>query len=98
MKQITLITLLVLFVHTISAQETTKYRPHALWAPMYSVPETVTRSASGEPNTAYWQNKADYEINVTFDDNRNTITGTVTFDANNDGSHDKYDGDAQSCY
>lgn len=39
---------------------------------------TYTRSASGKPNVGYWQNKADYQIAVTLDDEAHTLTGNIT--------------------
>ncbi|QDH77925.1 M1 family metallopeptidase [Echinicola soli] len=36
------------------------------------------RSASGKPGPMYWQNGADYNIDVTLDDEAHTITGSVT--------------------
>lgn len=36
------------------------------------------RSASGRPGPKYWQNSADYKIDVTFDDVKETIGGSVT--------------------
>ncbi|GGF22185.1 M1 family metallopeptidase [Echinicola rosea] len=36
------------------------------------------RSASGKPGPMYWQNRADYNIDVTLDDEEHTITGSVT--------------------
>ncbi|MEB2782741.1 M1 family metallopeptidase [Algoriphagus sp. C2-6-M1] len=39
---------------------------------------TYTRSATGKPNVGYWQNKADYQIAVTLDDQVHTLTGNVT--------------------
>ena len=33
----------------------------------YSTPSTETRSASGKPGHKYWQNRADYIINVELD-------------------------------
>lgn len=38
---------------------------------------TYTRSASGKPNVGYWQNKADYQIAVTLDDQAHTLTGNI---------------------
>ena len=38
---------------------------------------TYTRSASGKPNLGYWQNKADYQIAVTLDDEAHTLTGNI---------------------
>lgn len=42
------------------------------------------RSATGEPGPAYWQNRADYKIDVTLDDKAETITGveTITYSNN----------------
>jgi hypothetical protein len=37
---------------------------------------TTTRTASGAPGHAYWQQRADYEIDVTLDETARTITGT----------------------
>ena len=39
---------------------------------------TYTRSASGKPNVGYWQNEADYEIDVTLDEEAHTLTGSIT--------------------
>ncbi|PZX50094.1 hypothetical protein LV84_04109 [Algoriphagus ratkowskyi] len=39
---------------------------------------TFTRSASGKPNVGYWQNKADYQIAVTLDDQAHTLSGNIT--------------------
>ncbi|WP_423779168.1 M1 family metallopeptidase [Algoriphagus aquimarinus] len=38
---------------------------------------TYTRSASGKPNVGYWQNKADYQISVTLDEQAHTLTGNI---------------------
>src|SRR6476661_1425602 len=42
------------------------------------------RSASGAPGPKYWQQKADYDINVTIDDKKQVLTGseTVTYTNN----------------
>ncbi|WP_431161033.1 M1 family metallopeptidase [Flagellimonas beolgyonensis] len=39
---------------------------------------TVFRSASGKPGPEYWQNTADYKIQATLDDSKQTLTGRVT--------------------
>ena len=36
------------------------------------------RTGSGAPGTKYWQQKADYDIRVTLDDQKQTITGSET--------------------
>lgn len=38
---------------------------------------TETRSASGQPGHRYWQNSADYQLNVSLDDKKNEITGSA---------------------
>ncbi|MEO8769194.1 MAG: M1 family metallopeptidase [Ferruginibacter sp.] len=65
-----------------------KYDPHALFAPMsYPGNVNISRAATGEPNVGYWQNKADYEINVTIDTIANQVTGTVTITYKNNSPH-----------
>ena len=36
-----------------------------------------TRSADGQPGTKYWQNKADYDIYITFSPTTRLISGVV---------------------
>jgi hypothetical protein len=43
----------------------------------YPYPGNEFRSASGEPGTKYWQNRADYKINCTLDTARHGVTGEV---------------------
>src|SRR5688572_29520744 len=38
----------------------------------------IYRSASGVPGPEYWQNKADYAIEVDLDDKANTLKGKLT--------------------
>ena len=38
----------------------------------------VYRNAAGEPGHAYWQQQADYDIEVTLDETERTLTGTET--------------------
>jgi len=38
---------------------------------------TAQRTASGAPGAAYWQNRADYDIDVTLDDEKRTISGVA---------------------
>ncbi|MFY7666907.1 M1 family metallopeptidase [Flavobacterium sp.] len=37
-----------------------------------------TRSTSGAPGYAYWQNRADYDLKVALDDQNRTVSGTAT--------------------
>jgi hypothetical protein len=55
-----------------------KYDPHALFSPLfYTDGSTIYRSASGEPNVGYWQNRADYQITASLNDTTHEITGSV---------------------
>ncbi len=65
-----------------------KYDPHLLFSPLfYTTGETITRAASGEPNTGYWQNRADYLITASLNDTTNEITGSVTITYKNNSPH-----------
>lgn len=56
-----------------------KYDPLALFHPLFNMqPGNDYRTGSGAPGPRYWQNQASYRINVTLDDQQNTITGEVT--------------------
>lgn len=70
-----------LFCFSVSAQTEdyieSKYDPHALFSPIfYPTGSTVTRAATGEPGAGYWQNRADYSINVSLNEATHEITGT----------------------
>lgn len=45
------------------------------------------RTASGAPGPAYWQQRADYDIDVTLDDENQRIDGTVRIDYHNRSPH-----------
>jgi hypothetical protein len=69
--------LLTLSAGVTSAQ--TKYNPADLFSAVSLLPQGNTyRTATGEPGPAYWQNKADYAIDVALDDKTNVISGTAT--------------------
>jgi len=89
-KLLPFFTLLLLAV-TVSAQEEsfeTRYNPKDLFSPsFYPTGETITRLADGSPNTGYWQNRADYQINATLDDVANTIKGTAVISYKNNSPH-----------
>ncbi|MCU7619095.1 M1 family metallopeptidase [Chryseobacterium sp. PBS4-4] len=68
----------MLFTNSVSAQEAPKYDYVEAFKPFfYSQTGTETRSASGQPGHAYWQNSADYNLNVSLNDVKNEITGTA---------------------
>lgn len=56
-----------------------KYNPHILFSPtLLQSNASATRTASGEPGTAYWQNRADYIISAELNEVTHEIKGTVT--------------------
>ncbi|WP_240646505.1 M1 family metallopeptidase [Chitinophaga rhizosphaerae] len=59
-------------------QPESRYNAYEAFNPVF-YPENGTeeRTASGRPGARYWQNGADYKINVTFDDVKETVSGTV---------------------
>ncbi|WES97019.1 M1 family metallopeptidase [Chryseobacterium arthrosphaerae] len=60
------------------AQETPKYDYVEAFKPFfYPQMGSETRSASGQPGHAYWQNSADYHLNVSLNENKKEITGTA---------------------
>lgn len=64
------------------------YNPYDLFAPnFYPVGSTITRAATGEPNTGYWQNKADYQINASLNDETHVISGSVIITYKNNSPH-----------
>lgn len=55
-----------------------KYDHHVLFHPLHNLqPGNEFRSSSGAPGFAYWQNQADYKIDVSLDENSNKISGVV---------------------
>lgn len=77
------------------AQQTpaaSNYDPHLAFSPLfYTQNGNEFRSASGYPGPKYWQNRADYNITATLDDQKNTVTGTVTISyKNNSGDQLPY--------
>ncbi len=56
----------------------TSYNPHILFSPVfYAAGNSFTRGGNGEPTVGYWQNKADYNINVTLNEHSHEIAGKV---------------------
>lgn len=67
-------------ITSLNAQTPSKpvYDRYEAFAPFfYSEQGNEFRTASGTPGTKYWQNSADYKINVHFDDTKETIDGSV---------------------
>src|SRR5215467_9066627 len=69
---------LAMITGTAFTQPLSKYDQHEAFAPIFypSYGDDV-RTASGTPGPHYWQNRADYKINVTLDDFNHEISGTV---------------------
>lgn len=66
------------FSGSVVAQETPKYDYVEAFKPFfYPQTGTETRSASGQPGYAYWQNSADYHLNVSLNESKKEITGTA---------------------
>jgi Peptidase family M1 domain len=60
------------------------YNPHVLFSPLfYPNSSTTTRSATGEPGSGYWQNRADYKIATSINDVTNEIKGNVVISYTN---------------
>ncbi|MFP5041966.1 M1 family metallopeptidase [Parasediminibacterium sp. JCM 36343] len=56
-----------------------KYDQHKVFNPLfYTTNGNEYRTAGGEPGVKYWQNKADYKIDVTLDTASHRITGSAT--------------------
>ena len=90
MKKIFLASFILSITFSVFAQDTTHsiYDPHTLFSPMpYGTSVNISRAATGEPNIGYWQNKADYQINVSLDDVKNEISGSVTITYKNNSPH-----------
>ncbi|MBO0931118.1 M1 family metallopeptidase [Fibrella aquatilis] len=63
---------------TSSTTSTAGYDPQVLFHPLFNMqPGNDYRTGSGAPGPRYWQNRADYKINVSLDDVQNTVTGEV---------------------
>jgi Peptidase family M1 domain len=94
MKKIILNILLLFITVSVFAQEEKKPEPkksvfdqHEVFNPLFQYQiMSPTRSGTGAPGVMYWQNKADYKINVAFDDVANTITGEVEITYTNNSS------------
>src|SRR5690242_17534921 len=82
LKPLQNIKLIILGLLSLSAGVTsaqTKYNPADLFSAVSLLPQGNTyRTATGEPGPAYWQNRADYAIDVALDDKTNVISGTAT--------------------
>ncbi len=71
------------------SQEKSNYDPHeAFAADFYTENGDEFRTADGRPGPAYWQNRADYAIDVTLNDVDHSITGAVQITYTNNSPYD----------
>ncbi len=83
-----IISILFLF-SIISTNAQSSYDPHALFAPVqYPVGGSLCRTASGAPSKSYWQNRADYNINVKLNPDTKEISGSVVINYKNNSPQD----------
>jgi hypothetical protein len=55
-----------------------KYDHRDAFNPLFNfMPGTAYRSGTGAPGPLYWQNKADYKVNIKLDEEANTLAGDV---------------------
>ena len=73
----TLSTCLLFCVTFIASAQSTYNHREAFNPNFYTQSGNDYRSASGEPGPKYWQNKADYKLNVTLDTVLHKVTGDV---------------------
>ncbi len=78
MNKLATILILVVFTNCIATAQS-KYDYNDLFSPLfYTQTGNEYRAASGEPGPAYWQNKVDYTINASLDEQKKEVTATVT--------------------
>ena len=67
-----------------TAPEPVKYDQHKVFSPLfYPDKGNEYRTASGAPGVKYWQNRADYKLNITLDTAKHRITGSATINYTN---------------
>jgi hypothetical protein len=78
MRNIICIFIFLLADISLFAQTVSKYDQHEAFAPLfYPAYGDEVRAANGTPGPAYWQNRADYKIDVSLDDTAQSISGNV---------------------
>ncbi|HYW36335.1 MAG TPA: M1 family metallopeptidase, partial [Balneolaceae bacterium] len=69
---------LFLFASSIARAQNQGYNSDKTFDPTFlNGPGTVYRSGDGSPGPQYWQNRADYKINVSLNNKRHRISGSV---------------------
>ena len=90
MKNFFQLTLILIFINLISATNGQIYSykedPFKQLQELLPSPND-NRLASGAPGPGYWQQKADYHIKVTLDDEKQRLIGSETIDYRNNSPH-----------
>ena len=70
--------IIINFVHAQDTAQVSKFDQYKVFAPLF-YPHTGNeyRTASGAPGLKYWQNRADYVINVALDTTQHRVSGTT---------------------
>ena len=88
MKKLVLLASFLLTVHFVLAQDEKSYSGKFEAIDRLLTPPSPYRTASGAPGKAYWQQRADYTIKASIDENTNLLEGeeTITY-YNNSPDH-----------
>ena len=90
MKNFFQLTIILIFINLISATNGQIYSykedPFKQLQELLPSPND-NRLASGAPGPGYWQQKADYHIKVTLDDEKQRLIGSETIDYRNNSPH-----------
>ena len=82
---------LCLFISSVNAQDLkniSKYDPNELFNPIfYKEYGNQLRTGNGEPGSAYWQNRADYNLQATLNEEADEINATTTLTYTNNSPH-----------
>jgi hypothetical protein len=71
-----LLSVTVTIILSLSGYTQSKYNPAETFAPgLYTNKGNTVRSANGAPGPAYWQNRADYNLQATIDTAKQQLTG-----------------------
>ncbi len=83
-KTLLVLSFVVFSVATTRAQQTSKYDQHKVFNPIfYTTDGNEYRTAGGEPGVKYWQNRADYKIDVSLDTVTNKVSGIASINYTN---------------
>ncbi len=80
---------IILIGMSVSAQQWGNYNPEeAFAADFYPSYGDEYRTADGRPGPKYWQNRADYNINASLDEIKNSVSGSVEITYTNNSPSD----------